>query len=73
MLEVISGAALRVMSQRSVWMVRELVEWVILTVILWVWRPGYMEEYKVFHLADPEEATSSGHDSGTEALAPNDE
>eukprot|EP00438_Fugacium_kawagutii_P018413 Skav227170 [mRNA] locus=scaffold1396:11788:19281:+ [translate_table: standard] len=74
MLEVLSGAALRVMSVRSVWMIRELVEWGILTAVLWVWRPGYdplpleilgqdETSCQVFELADPAEVHSSSEDA----------
>ena len=46
MLEVVSDAAMRVFREPAVQLMKEVAEWLLLTAVLWVWRPGYMEEYK---------------------------
>lgn len=46
MLEVACDAAMRLFREPIVQVMKEVVEWLLLTVVLWVWRPGYMEEYK---------------------------
>ncbi|CAJ1360287.1 unnamed protein product [Effrenium voratum] len=51
MIPVICGTALRIISWRSMWMVKETLEWCVLSVVLWLWRPGYMKAVRVFQLS----------------------
>jgi hypothetical protein len=46
MLEVACDAAMRLFREPIVQVMKEVVEWLLLTGVLWGWRPGYMEEYK---------------------------
>lgn len=59
MVPAICSGALRLISVPTMRMVKELLEWVLLCAILWLWRPGYVDEIRVFNLADPAEAHSS--------------
>jgi len=70
MLEVACDAAMRLFREPIVQVMKEVVEWLLLTVVLWVWRPGYMEEYKVFDLACASDVPSS--DSEEPLGAPED-
>lgn len=71
MLGVMSDAAMRVFREPIVQATKQVAEWLLLTMILWIWRPGYMEEYKVFDLACASDVPSS--DSEEPLGAPEEE
>lgn len=67
MIPVLCGAALRVISWQAMWMVKELLEWLLLSAVLWLWRPGYVKQIRVFDLTENTLRTESEDEVDSDA------